>query len=153
MHPEFFGNELEQALLDFERILARRDIRTVGHPEDMSVDRDRRFPERDVQHDVRGLAADAGQLLERFAGSRNLATVLEEQHAARLDDVLRFHAKKPDGLDVLLETAHAEREDFRRRVRFPEELARRDVYTLVRRLGGEDHRHEELEWRPVLELG
>src|SRR5580704_15157470 len=38
--------------LDRERRLARGDPGAVGHPEDVRVDGDRRFAERDLQHDV-----------------------------------------------------------------------------------------------------
>ena len=56
-------------------VLAGREAGAVGDPEDMGVDRDGRLAERDVEHDIRGLAPDARQSLERLALARHLAAV------------------------------------------------------------------------------
>ena len=45
----------------------------------MRVDRNGRLAERHVEHDVRGLAPDAGQRLQRRALSRHLAAILRDQ--------------------------------------------------------------------------
>src|SRR3954471_14736359 len=81
---EFGRRELHQAVLDLARILARREAGAVRHPEDMRVDRHRRLAEGGVQHHVRRLAADAGQLLERLASRGHLAAVLLDQDAREL---------------------------------------------------------------------
>lgn len=47
-------------IIHFERVLAGREPRPVANAEQMRVHRDRRFTERDVEHHIRGLAADAG---------------------------------------------------------------------------------------------
>jgi len=71
---------LDEAVLDRARVLARRHAGAVGDAEDMRIDRDRRFAEGDVEHDVGGLAPDARQLLQLLARSRHLAAVLGDQH-------------------------------------------------------------------------
>lgn len=45
---ELRRHDLLQLLLDFERVLARRQAGTVGNAEDMSVDRDGLVTEGDV---------------------------------------------------------------------------------------------------------
>ena len=53
----------EQFLLDLDDILARRQAGPVGQPEYVGIDRDCRFAERRIEHNVGGFAADAGQRL------------------------------------------------------------------------------------------
>ena len=88
--------------------LARRKAGAVGDAEDVRIDRDRLRAERRVQDDIRGLAADAGQRLERLARSRHLAAVLLDQRAARRDDVFRLRVVEADRRDVALESFLAE---------------------------------------------
>ncbi len=76
---ELRRHDLFQAVLDLERVLARRQAGAVGDAEDMGVDRDGLVAEGDVQDHVRGLAPDAGQRLERLAAVRHLAAVFLEQ--------------------------------------------------------------------------
>ena len=68
-------NDPHHLVLDLARRLAGRDPEAVGEAEDMGVDRDRRFPERGVEHHVRGLAPDPGQRLERLSVAWRLAAV------------------------------------------------------------------------------
>jgi hypothetical protein len=71
--------------------------------EDVRVHRHRRLAEGDVQHHVGGLAAHAGQGLQRLARARHLAAVLLDQDAAGLQQVLRLAAVQADGADVALQ--------------------------------------------------
>ena len=64
---EFGRARLLELQFDLERRLAGREPGAVADAEDVRVDRDRRLAERDVEHDVRGLAADARQRFERLA--------------------------------------------------------------------------------------
>ena len=68
--------------LDLIDCLARREAGAVADAEDVRVDRKGLLAERGVEHDVGGLAADAGQLLELFAGARDLAAMLVDQRLA-----------------------------------------------------------------------
>ena len=89
-----------ELVLDRAHRAAVREARAIRDAEDVRVDRDRRLAERGVQHDVRGLAADAGQRLERVAIARHVAAVLGDELAARRDHVLRLAVEEPDRLDV-----------------------------------------------------
>ena len=61
------GHHLLEVHLDLERRLAGRQPGPVADAEDVRVDRDRRLAERDIEHDICGLAPDAGQRFERLA--------------------------------------------------------------------------------------
>ena len=73
------GDHLEQLQLDRQRVLARRQPGAVADAENVGVDRHGRLAERDVEHHVGGLAADAGQRLQRLARARHLAAVLGDE--------------------------------------------------------------------------
>src|SRR6185503_14104461 len=78
---EFRRNELEQLVFDLARILAGCEPGPVGDTKDVCVDCDRGLAESGVQDDIRRLAADAGQALQRFARSRHLAAMVRDQQA------------------------------------------------------------------------
>ena len=76
---ELVGRHAQELVLDGANVGARREADAVRDAEDVRVHGDRRFAERRVQNDVRGLAADAGQGLERVAIARHLAAVLRHE--------------------------------------------------------------------------
>ena len=69
--------------LDLVDGLAAGEAGAVGDPEDVGVDREGLGAEGDVHHHVRGLAADAGQLLQRVAVGGDLAAMLARPARAR----------------------------------------------------------------------
>src|SRR5215472_4925605 len=93
-------HHLLEVRLDLERILAGREPGAVADPEDVGIDRNGRLAERDVEHDIGGLAPDPGQGLERLAQRRHHAAVLGDQLLRQRDDVLRLGVEQPDRLDV-----------------------------------------------------
>ena len=95
------GNAREQPGLDFQLVAPRRQAGAVGNAEDMGVDRHRRLAERDVEHHVGGLAADARQSLQGLARARHLAAVALDQQSAGLVQVLRLVAVQADAADRL----------------------------------------------------
>ena len=107
---------LGELVLDFARGAARGQPGAIADAKDMSIDRDRRFTEGDVEHDVRGLAPDPGQALERGAVAGHLALVLGGEDLRKRDDVFRLGVEEPDGLDVRFQALEAEREHFPGRV-------------------------------------
>ena len=149
---EFPGHEFEQPCFNRGHILARRDAGTVGDAKDMRVDRDRGLTEGDVQDDVGRLAADAGQLLERFACRRDLAAVVFEQQLAGGQNVFCLGAEKPDALDVVFQSRGAEFEYPRRRVGHLVEFARREIDALVGSLRRQHDRDQQFERRAVHEF-
>jgi hypothetical protein len=86
----------------------------IADSKHVRVHGDGELAERDVQHDVRGLAAHAGKRLQRLARARHFAAVLVEQDLRERDDVLRLAAIEADRADVLLESLDAERRDLSR---------------------------------------
>jgi len=58
---------------DLLRRLAGREAGAVADPEDVGVHRERLFAPGGVEHDIRCLAADAGEGLELLAGARYFA--------------------------------------------------------------------------------
>jgi hypothetical protein len=81
---ELLGHQPQQAQLHRQRRLALGDARAVGDAEDVRVHGHGGLAEGGVEHHVGGLAADAGQGLQRLAVPRHLAAVLVHQHAAGL---------------------------------------------------------------------
>src|SRR4051812_9129062 len=143
--------ELQKLVFYGNDVFSGSETGPVCDPEDVGIDRHRRLAERGVQHHVRGLAADAGQALERIAAARHLAAVLFQQDFGERDQVLRLGTEQADRLNVVLELGNAEVDDLLRRSR--EELARGEVHRLVGRLRRQHHRQEQLERSAVLELG
>jgi hypothetical protein len=101
----FGRNDADETLLDLFRRLAGRQAETVADAEDMGVDRHGRLAERHVQHDIGGLAADAGQFRQGVAVVRHLAAMVADQRLAQRDDVLRLVAPEADGADVVADLA------------------------------------------------
>ena len=67
---EGLRDDLLELRFDLVDSLAGREAGAVADAEDVGVDRERLLAERGVEHDVGGLAADAGQRLQLFARSR-----------------------------------------------------------------------------------
>ena len=150
---EFLRDACLEAALDREHVLAWREAGAVGDPEDVRVDRDRRLPERGVEHDVRRLATHARQALERLAHFGHPPAVLALDDFGRGDQVLRLVAVEPDGAHVGNESVDAEHSDRGERVRDREELLRDLVDALVRGLCGQHDGDQQLERARVVELG
>ena len=72
---ERLRDDLLELGFDLVDSLAGREAGAVADAEDVGVDRERLLAERGVEHDVGGLAADAGKGLELFAGARHFAAV------------------------------------------------------------------------------
>jgi len=96
-----FALRKDQPVLDLAHGLARRKAGAIGDAEDVRVDRDGGLSEGRVQHHVGGLAADAGQGLERFAVPRHPAAMLLEQELRHRDDVGGLRVEQADAADVL----------------------------------------------------
>ncbi len=73
---ERLRHDLLELGFDLIGVLARREAGAVADAEDVRVDRERLLAERGVEHDIGGLAADAGQRLQLVARPRDLAAVI-----------------------------------------------------------------------------
>jgi len=153
MALEMLRHDLLQTLLDFERVLARRQAGAVGNAEDMGVDRDGLVAEGDIQDHIRGLAPDAGQFLQILAAVRHLAAVFLEQQFRERDHILGLGAKETDGLDEIAQTRLAQRDHFRGAVGELEQGLGRLVDADIGRLGRQHDRHQQRIGIDVFELG
>jgi len=146
------GHAAQQFPLHLQGRFAGGDAGAVTDPEDVGVHRYRGLSKGGIEHHVGGLAADAGQPLQRLAVRGDLALMVFEQDSTGLDDISGLAVEQPDGSDVVLETLLPQGEDGLRGVGQWEELGGDPVHHLVGSLSGEDNRHQELEWRGIPEL-
>jgi hypothetical protein len=138
---------------DLVDILAGREAGPVADPEDVGVDRERLLAPGGVEHDVGGLAADAGQRFELAARARDLAAMLFDQRVAERDDVLRLGVEQADGPDRIAQRILPEIDHLPRAPDPLEQRARRDVDADVGGLRRQDHRDQQLIGVGELELG
>ncbi len=73
------GKDLFEPVFHLARRLAGRDPGAVADAEDMRVDGDGRFAERDVKDDIGGLTPDAGKFFQGIAGLWNLTAVFVDK--------------------------------------------------------------------------
>jgi len=132
--------------LGFDRldILARREAGAVAHPEDVGVDREGLFAERGVEHDVGGLAPDAGERLKLLARPRNLAAVAIDQCPAEGEDIVGLGVEQADGLDCIAKCGFAEVDHLFGRLDVLEQGTGGDIDAGVGRLGREHDGDQQL---------
>ena len=119
----------------------------------MAIHGEAGYAERMAQHDVRGLASDAGQLHERSHVRGHFALVTLDERASCAHNRARFAAEKSRGDDHRLDGFGFDRGQ-RARIRiFLEERRRDDVDARIGGLRGKDRRDQQLERRTVMELG
>ena len=106
-----------------------------------------------AHHDIRCLASNARELLQRLKVRRHLAAVIIQQNMAGLYDVLRLHAEKSTVMNLRLEDSLPERGNRSRRICLWKEPPRHHIDARIRTLCRKNHRDEELEWRLKRERG
>ena len=79
------------------------DADAVRHAQHVPIDRQARHAERVPEHDVRRLAADAGQLEQGGHVGRHLAADAADQGLGHADERLRFGAEEPGRVNLRLE--------------------------------------------------
>ena len=79
-----------------------RNVRAIPDAKNVGVDRNRGHSKGGIQHHVGGFAPYAGQHLELFPVSWNLAVELLNQDTTRRDDVLGLTTKETNSSDVIL---------------------------------------------------
>lgn len=112
MEQILFGNDADQPVFNLVRGFARRKTEPVGNAEDVGIHRKRGHAESHRHHHIGGLAADAGQRHQLFAGLRHLTAEIVDQHLRQGNDVFGLVAVKPDGLDMADQIFLAERQHF-----------------------------------------
>src|SRR3989442_12585162 len=112
----------------------------------MRVDDDsRRNSVSNAEHDVRGLARNAGKPEQLIHRSRNLAAKLLDEHLARALDRFRFVAKKAGGANVLLQLDGRNFQIVFGPAAFTKQIGGDDVYALVGALRGQKRGNQDLE--------
>ncbi len=105
---EVGGDAFDQAVFDGADIGAGGQASAVAEAEDMGIDGHGGLAESDVEHDVGGFAADAGEGFEGGTIVRDFAVVLVEQGLGEGGDVFRLGLPEADGADVLGDAGLAE---------------------------------------------
>ena len=120
-----FGSAAHSCCSTTSGIVAFGDADAVRHPQHVPIDREPGHAERVTEHDVRGLAADAGQLGERVHVGRHLAAVLFDERLRHAEQRLRLRAEEAGRMNLRLELAGVGSGE-RARVGIPLEQRRRD---------------------------
>ena len=157
-HPILFGNGLHQLFLRLFHRVCVRQPQPVADPEHMGIHRDGGHAEGIGQHHVSGLAAHAGQGLQRVHIPGHLPAVLLADHPAAFHDIRRL-AFEAAAFDHRINVLHAGR-GHAFHIGIALKQRRSDlVHLLVGTLGGEHHRHQrfigiaEVQLRPRVRIG
>ena len=129
---------------DGGRRLSLGQAGAVRDTKDVRVDRKSFRTQRDVQHDIGGLAPDTGERLEHVAIGRHPALMLFDEQARQRDDILCLGVEQADRLDMRLQRVLAERDHLVRRLDRREQRARRLVHPRVGRLRRQHDRNQQL---------
>ncbi|GAA4716112.1 hypothetical protein GCM10023325_10570 [Sphingomonas lutea] len=141
---ERLGHDLLEPGLDRFDGLAGREAGAVRHAKNVRINRERFLPKGGVEHDIGGLAPDAGQRLQFVAGPRNRAAVVADQRLRQSDDVLGLGVEQADRLDRLAQVLLAKFHHLLGRVDAGEERAGCDVDAGIGRLRRHHHGDEQL---------
>ena len=152
MPQERCRRRLDQLQLDTERRLPRRQLRPVGDPEQMRVDRNRRLAKGRVEHDIGGLAPDPGQRLQARPVARYFAPKPLDQHLRQGDDMLRLGVEQPDRLDEAAHPFLTQLDHRQRCTCYREQLPCRNIYADVGCLRRQRHRDQQRVGRRPLQL-
>ena len=147
------GDDLFELCLHLVHGLARSESGPVADAEDVRIDRERFLPECSVEHDIRGLAADAGEGLTRLPRAWDYAAMVGDEIAAERDHVLCLGVKQADRLDRFAQRVFAEVDHLLRCLDAREQGTGRDVDARVRGLGGKHDRDQQLVRIARLQLG
>ena len=151
--PSFRRQRGAQLLFDDFGIVRLGDADAVRHAQHVPIDRQPRDAERVPEHDVRRLAADAGQREQRRHVGRHLALMLLHEGLRHADERSGFRAEESGRMNLRLERRRRRARQLVRRGIPLEQRRRHQVHALVGRLRREDRRHQQLERRGVVQLG
>ena len=143
VQPEGLRHDLLQLQLDLEHVLARRESGPVADAEDVRVDRERLLVEGGVEHHVSRFPADSRKLLKLLASAGDLAVVIAHESFGQSDDVLRLSVEQADRLDGVPDAFFPERDHLLGRPDPRKQGARRNVDAGIRRLRGQNDRHQQ----------
>lgn len=145
-------DQRRDVLLDLDRVLLGGPAEPAGEPAHVGVHRDAGDAERVAEHDVRRLAADAGQRHQVLQPGRHLAVEPLDQRPSEALQRAGLGAEEPGGSDEVLELGRVGAR-VARGVRVAGEQRRRDlVDPHVGGLRGQHRRHQQLERGAEVEL-
>src|SRR6266508_2912308 len=154
LDPVLARNETHQHLLDLCRVRLVGEDEPDGKTADMRVyDDTLAHAERITEHDVGGLAADAGQQNQLGHRPRYFAGMSFDYSRRHSKQALRLVAKKTGAPDHLLESLDLGTREIARTWKCAKELRRYHVDPLVGALRAENRRDEQLKRRLEVELG
>jgi len=148
--PIFGRHHPADPSLDLDRILDVDQAQPVAEPGHVSVDREARLSEGNPEDHVGGLATDTGQTGEALHGVRNLAVEVLADGLAHADQGARLGPEEAGRVDERLQFGWIRPRIIRCELVSGEERRRHLVHLLVSGLGGEDGRHQQLQWALVI---
>ncbi len=143
----------QQGVFDGARRGAGAEAGAVADAENVGVDRQGWLAEGDVQDDVGGFAADAGQRLEGFAGTGHLAVVVLDELAGEFGDVFGLALPEAEGADDFADAGGAEGGHCGRGRRRGEQHGGDLVDADIGGLGGEHDGDQQGEGVLVMQFG
>jgi hypothetical protein len=152
--PPPFGRQ-ERLKIRFHRVRLRRaaEAEPARQPADVGVDRKGGLSSREMQRDhARGLRPDARERTQRVARSRDRSPMVSQQRAGCRDDRASLGSEEAARLDQLRDL-RGSGPGIGLQGREPrEERGGDQVDPAVGTLRREDHRNQELQIAPVVEL-
>ncbi|MNF78747.1 hypothetical protein D3C84_609400 [compost metagenome] len=139
------GHELHQFILDLDHILAGRDAGAVADSKNVGVHGHRQLAECSIEHNVGGLATNARQGFQFFAGLRHFTGMTLNQQAAGLDHVFCLAVVQADGLDVFRQSFDPQGMNRRRSIGNRKQFCRGLVHADIGRLRGKNHRNQQFK--------
>ena len=146
------GDELQQALFDFQDVFAGRQAGAVGYPEYVGIHGNGGLAESGIEDDVCRFPADPGQFFQCLPVLRHIAGMGIDQDMAGLDNVFGFCIVQADRFDILLQPLYAQPDELIRRIGRPEQFFCGFVDADIRGLRRQDNGYEQLEGAGVTKL-
>ena len=146
------GDELQQALLDFQDVFAGRQAGAVGYPEYVGIHGNCGLTESGIEDDVCRFPANPRQFFQCRAVLRNLAGMAANQDIAGLDNVFCFCIVQADRFDILLQSLFTQPDKLPRCIGCPEQFFRSLVDADVRGLRRQDNGYQQLKGTGVAQF-
>ena len=146
------GDELQQALFDFQDVFAGCQAGAVGYPEYVGIHGNGGLAESGIEDDVCRFPADPRQFFQCFPVLRHIAGMGIDQDMAGLDNVLGFCIVQADRFDILLQPLYAQPDELIRCIGRPEQFFRGFVDADIRGLRRQDNGYKQLEGAGVTKL-
>ena len=154
MRHILFGDVLAQSHFYFIRGIRTvgHKAKTVTHTEDVRVDSKSSLSESHTEHDVGSLATYAGKARQRVERLRHFSPIVLHQHAGHGGKMPGFTVRIAHGADILEKSLGRGLGHFMSRRKCGEQGGSNHVDALIRALGRQHRRHEQLKRRSKMQL-